>query len=370
MCKLIRKTGLMNPRFHRERRKIQQHQISLNDQLPPVENQGNFKSQLPQVEPDISLNDQLPPVENQGNFKSQPPQVEPDISLNNQPSPVENQGNPNSQPPQVQQDISLNSQLSSVENQGNPIKQDVTQKVALLGDDDIPSFPWPGGSQGEMNIGGPNPIEMLEQNVQQSVQSVKKVWNSWFNPKTEPKPECAKRVIPYGAPKLSDMFPFCCEKPFTYMGGPRKGFTGDPEQRRLSLLERQVGKAGFYCRDYYDQYGNPGADARPEPASNTPKREVIPITKMLRYNANAGARSGRLSPRYAKAPHTCTADFLKYEGLTPSVRKKKPPPGAEPEPEEPPEYEDYRPEDEYDDEDDFVVPEGWNSDPRHISPNQ
>lgn len=201
----------------------------------------NYRSQPPQAEPDISPSDQPLPVENQENpnYVSQLPQVEPDISPNDQPLPVENQGNPNdmSQSPQVEPDISSNDQPFPVENQGNPIQHDDAQNVALLGDGEnvIPSLPWLGGS-GDMNYGGPNPIEMLEQFVD-------KVRGSFFDPNKQTKPECAKRAIPYGRDpnNLLDMFPFCCEKAFKYTGGPRRGFKGDPEQRRLSILGRRVG---------------------------------------------------------------------------------------------------------------------------------
>lgn len=142
-----------------------------------------------------------------------------------------------SQPSQIQPSDSTDiksDQLFPIENQGNPIQDQGPQKLALLDGDDIPFIHLPSMGSGDMNVGGPSMIDLVEQNAA-------KLWHllQW-DPTKQSRPKCAFREIKFGGPDvLLDMTPFCCEREARYR--PNWHFVGDEQERRESFRGRMVG---------------------------------------------------------------------------------------------------------------------------------
>ena len=111
------------------------------------------------------------------------------------------------QPPQSLPDVSLISagidQPSTINDQSNPLQPSDSKSLALE-PGDLPAIPIPfiGGS-GEMNYGGPNILEKIQQ-----------MWQPSFDVKKQPEPDCKPRMIPSGDPSgaeiLAAMFAMCC----------------------------------------------------------------------------------------------------------------------------------------------------------------
>ena len=90
-------------------------------------------------------------------------------------------------------------QRSVSNDQSNPIEPSDSKDLAL--DLDIPSFPFLPNIGGEMNYGGPNIIQQIQQ-----------LWQNPFDVKKQPEPDCKPRKIPWSEGKPVKMFAMCCGK--------------------------------------------------------------------------------------------------------------------------------------------------------------
>lgn len=84
--------------------------------------------------------------------------------------------------------------------QSNPLKPSDSKNLALDPGDlpSLPSIPFLGGS-GEMDYGGPNPLQQLQQ-----------LWHNAVDEHKPPEPKCKERTIPWGGNNLLKMFAMCC----------------------------------------------------------------------------------------------------------------------------------------------------------------
>ena len=91
-------------------------------------------------------------------------------------------------------------QRSASNDQSNPIEPSDSKSLAL-DLDDIPSLPFLPNVGGEMNYGGPNIFQQIQQ-----------LWQYPFDVKNQPKPDCKPRKIPWSEDKPVKMFAMCCGK--------------------------------------------------------------------------------------------------------------------------------------------------------------
>lgn len=83
--------------------------------------------------------------------------------------------------------------------QSNPLELSDSTNVALDTDDAIPFLPSTGGGSGEIQIGGPNIFQTIQQLFQNPTDEHK-----------QPEPKCEERKIPFGGETPVKMFAMCC----------------------------------------------------------------------------------------------------------------------------------------------------------------
>lgn len=120
-------------------------------------------------------------------------------------------------------------QSSTSNDQSNLLKLSDPMNVAFE-PGDLPSIPWIPflGGSGEMNYGGPNPLQQIQQ-----------MWQHPFDVNDQATPVCKPRAIPWGgADKLFKMFAMCC--------GPPPLNSGPGSRERLRVKWRRTNC--FLCK--------------------------------------------------------------------------------------------------------------------------